>query len=176
MGIRGVVSMPGLLLQNDLEIQRYYFNEALEYYGIDADYYQVKEPTTEFTSAGELSSYFYDPVPMRVIFDQVPKVNTLKKLGWVTELNQDSQPIIHVPFDTPGIQVGALFRIADPLRPGSGRLFRATKMTTGIIYPVAATLQIVAVVGDSPEETVTPYDGNKTIFIDNTTEAEEDVY
>ncbi len=49
-------------------------------------------------------------------------------------------------------------------------------MTTGIIYPAAVTLQIVAVVGDSPEETVTPYDGNKTIFIDNTTEVEEDVY
>lgn len=165
--------MPGLLLQNDLEIQRYYFNEALDYYGIDADYYQVKEETQKFTSAGELSSKYYDPVRVKLIYDQVPKINTLKKLGWVPELNQDSQPIIHIPFDTPGIQVGALFRIEDPLRPGTGKIFRTTKLTTGIIYPVAATLQIVAVLGDSPEETTAPYDGNRTIFIDKKEIADE---
>lgn len=167
--------MAGILLRNDLEIQRYYFNEALDYYGIDADYYQVKEPSQQFTSAGEASSNYYDPVPMRIIFDQVPKVSTLKKLGWVTELNEDSQPIIHIPFDTPGIQFGALFKIADPLKPGSGRMFRATKLSTGIIYPTAVTVQIVAVAGDKITETTKPYDGVKTIFIDKQ-ENRTDVY
>lgn len=158
--------MAGILYQNDLEIQRYYFNEAIEYYGIDADYYQVKTHSQEFNSTGEMSSKYYDPVPIKLIYDQVPKINTLKKLGWVTELSQDSQPLIHIPFDTPGIQVGALFKIEDPLKPGSGRMFRATKMTTGVIYPSAVTLQIVAIVGNYIEETVQPYDGSQTIFMD----------
>lgn len=165
----------GLLLQNDLEIHRHYFEEALDYFGIDAMYYQVKDGSQHYTVEGEQSSNYYDPTPIKLIFDQVPKVGTLKKLGWVTELTSDAQPIIHIPFDTPGIQVGVLFKVMDPLNQKQGKYFRATKMTTGIIYPSAVTMQIVAVIGDDPEETLRPYEGNKTIFIDNQ-ENNDDIY
>lgn len=165
--------MAGILFQNDLEIQRYYFDESLEFYGIDALYYQVNDASQHYTVAGELTSKYHDPIAIKLIYDQVPKIGTLKKLGWVTELNQDAQPIIHISFDTPGIQVGALFKIQDPLNPLSGRMFRATKMTTGIIYPVAVTVQIVAIVGQDIEETVQPYEGNKTLFIDKPEEQNE---
>ena len=154
------------IIQNDATVLRYYLNEMLDMYGIAAKYYQLK-PGCHFTVAGELSANYFDPIDTRVMFDQVPKVSTLKRLGWVTELDQAAS-LIHIPFDTPGICVGAVFSIRDPLAPDSGKLFRVSKLQTGIIYPICVTCQIVPVVGTEPEETLKPYEGDKSIFIDPT--------
>lgn len=156
--------MADSILQNDLLLQRYWFEEVLDLYGISAKYYQLK-PGCKFTSAGELSSNYYDPIKARILFDQVPKISTLKRLGWVTELDQNSS-LIHVKFDTPGIQFGCIYSIKDPLTPDKGRLFRITKLQTGIIYPAAVTCQIVPILGTDPEATTEPYDGSKSIFLD----------
>ena len=151
------------IIQDDAKIFKYYAKEALEMYGIDANYYQCK-PGRTFTTLGELKSCYYSPISAKVIFDQAPTVRTLKKLGWVTEADS-TQPIIHVDFDLPGIEVGCLFNIKDPLRRDSGRMFRITKMSAGILYPATLTCQIVAIVGDDIEETTDPYDGNSSIFL-----------
>ena len=143
------------LVKSDALAWRSYFNEMLRLYGIDASYFQIKEETKSYNETGELSGEYHDPIPTQLIFDQVPTVSTLKKLGWVAELS-DSQPIIHVNYDLPGLQIGACFSIEDPLRPGKGRLFRVTRLSVGIIYPMCATCQIVAVVGDVPEKTLQP--------------------
>lgn len=161
------------LLQNDLEIQRYYFNDACDFYGISARYYQVK-PGMRWTVAGEMKANFYDPVRTKLIFDQVPKVSTLKKLGWVTELDQDSHPLVHLQFDLSGLQVGCVIEIKDPLTVDKGRLFRITKMSTGIIYPASVTCQLVPIVGTNPEETTDPYEGKRSVFLDK--KEQEDVY
>ena len=128
---------------------RRYFKEVLKLYGIDGSYYQVKDGTARF------SALYEQPVPCQMLFDQVPKISTLKKLGWTSELDQN-QPIIYVDFDLPGICMGALFSIEDPLRPGKGRLFRVTKLQVDIVYPSSVACQIVAVLGDSPENTLQP--------------------
>lgn len=134
---------------------RRYFKEVLKLYGIDGMYYQVKEGTAGFNSQGEFSALYEQPVPCQMLFDQVPKISTLKKLGWTSELDQN-QPIIYVDFDLPGICMGALFSIEDPLRPGKGRLFRVTKLQVDLVYPSSVACQIVAVLGDSPENTLQP--------------------
>lgn len=154
------------ILQNDLIILRQQFQEVLDMYGIDALYYQVK-PNHHYTVAGEISANYFDPVPCKILFDAVPKVSTLKKLGWVTELDPGAS-IINVAFDTPGIAFDALYEIKDPLQPDGGRMFRVTKLQTGILYPVNIACQVVPVVGTNPEQTVKPYEGNKSIFLDTT--------
>lgn len=143
------------LVKSDSLIMRRYFQEALRLYGIDANYYSLKDPTKNYNVNGEFSAEYNEPIATQVIFDQVPTVSTLKKLGWVTE-NDKTQPILHVDFDLPEIQVGCLFTIEDPLRPGKGRLFRITKLNVGIIYPMCVTAQVVAVLGDEPEKTLQP--------------------
>lgn len=144
------------LIKNDaLAFQQHYFKEVLQLYGIDAMYYEVIDESVKHTVNGEFSCEYKDPCPTQLLFDQVPKVSTLKKLGWTTELDQ-SQPLVHLDFDLPNIRVGAAFCIEDPLRPGKGRMFRVTKMSTGIIYPMCVTAQIVAVLGDMPEKTLQP--------------------
>lgn len=152
------------IIQDDARIFKFYAKEALEMYGIPSEYYQCK-PGRTFTTLGELKACYYDPVRTKVIFDQAPQVRTLKKLGWVTELDAQ-QPIVHVMFDLPGLEVGCLFNIKDPLTIDSGRMFRITKMSTGILYPATVTCQIVAIMGDEIEETTNPYDGSESIFLD----------
>ena len=127
----------------------------LRKYGIDCSYFEVKEGTVKYNVNGELSAEYKNPIGTQVLFDQVPKVATLKKLGWNTSTDE-SQPLIHVDFDLPGLQVGCLFSIEDPLRPGKGRLFRVTRMSVGIIYPMCVTAQVVAVLGDQIENTLQP--------------------
>lgn len=143
------------LIKSDALKMRFYFREALRLYGIDCNYYEVMPETISYNVNGEFSAKYKNPKPAQLIFDQVPKVSTLKKLGWATE-QEDTQPLVHVDFDLPGIQIGCLFTIDDPLRPGKGRLFRITKMSVGIIYPMCVTAQVVAVLGDEPEKTLSP--------------------
>ena len=145
----------GSLVKQDALMFRRYFKEMLDRYGIDSMYFQVNEETKKYNETGEFSCEYLKPEPCQVIFDEVPKISTLKKLGWSTESSQN-QPIIHVDFDLPGLQFGACFSIEDPLRPGKGRLFRVTKLSVGIIYPMCVTCQVVAVLGDEPEKTLKP--------------------
>lgn len=152
------------IIQNDAKIFRKYANEALDAYGIPSAYFQLK-PGKTYKSAGELSGCYYDPIRTKIIFDQVPSLRTLKKIGWVTEFDTQ-QPIVHVKYDLPGLEVGCLFNVKDPFSKTKGRLFRITKMSAGILYPALITCQIVAVLGDEPEETVNPYDGLDSIFLD----------
>ena len=162
------------ILQNDLTIYRQWASEELDLYGVSAEYYQLK-PNHSWTVAGELAANYFDPRPIKLFFDQVPKISTLKKLGWVTELDQQAS-LVNILFTTPGIAVGCLFNIKDPLTPDSGRLFRVTKLQTGILYPSYVTCQIVPVLGTEPEETVDPYQGNKSIFLDKPEGEQGDEY
>ncbi len=75
------------IIQNDALIYRRYAEEQLDMYGISAYYYQIK-PNHSWTSVGELAANYFDPAPIKLMFDQVPKISTLKKLGWVKELDQ----------------------------------------------------------------------------------------
>ena len=66
----------------------------------------------------------------------------MKKLGWVSELQTETS-IISVPYDTPKIQVGALFIVPGGLDNSQGRLFRVTELSNIMIYPASITCQIV---------------------------------
>ena len=143
------------LIKKDALMFRKYFREMLRKYGIDCSYFQVIEGTAEYNVNGEFSADYHDPISSQVLFDQIPKISTLKKLGWNTSV-EESQPLVHVDYDLPGLQIGCLFSIEDPMRPGKGKLFRVTKMSMGIIYPMCVTAQVVAVLGDQVENTLKP--------------------
>ena len=66
----------------------------------------------------------------------------MKKRGWVSELQTDSS-FIDIAYDTPNIQVGALFIVPSGLDDGKGRLFRCVTMQNSMIYPAAITCEIV---------------------------------
>jgi hypothetical protein len=62
-------------------------------------------------------------------------------MGWVAEL-QEGSSIIHVPYDLPGIQVGALFEVPSGLDQAKPRTFRVISMQNIMIYPASIACEI----------------------------------
>jgi hypothetical protein len=131
----------GTLLTPDIKLHRQWFKEMVKLHGINVIYRAVK-PGMKYTTYAELDINFEPPSLEGCIFDEHPTQQTLKKIGWVSEL-QDSSSIIHVRYDLENIQQGCLFIIPSGLDDGKGRMFRVVKMTTGIIYPASITCEIV---------------------------------
>lgn len=110
-------------------------------HGINVIYRAVKEGK-KWTNYAELDTNFEPPTLEGCIFDEHPTQQTMKMLGWVSEL-QDSSSVIHVRYDLEGIQVGCLFIIPSGLDTTKGRVFRVTKLTNSIVYPASITCELV---------------------------------
>lgn len=131
----------GLLLNGDIKLHRQWFKEMVKLHGINVIYRAVK-PGKKWTSYAELDTNFEPPTLEGCIFDEHPTQQTLKKIGWVSEL-QESSSIIHVRYDLENIQVGCLFIIPSGLDNAKGRVFRVTKLANSIVYPASITCEIV---------------------------------
>lgn len=131
----------GKLLAPDIKLYRKYFEEMCSLLGIQA-IYRAPRKDKHWTTYAEISSNYQDPMIIGCIFDEHPTQQTLKKMGWVSELQQDSS-IIHVPYDLPDLQQGALFILPSGLDDGKGRLFRCVKLVTSIVYPASISCEIV---------------------------------
>ena len=131
----------GSLLAPDTKLHRQFFEEMVQLLGIKV-YYRAPLPGKTYTNYTEIIGNYYDPIEVGVIFDEHPTQQTLKKMGWVSEL-QENASIIHVPYDLPAIQKGALFFIPSGLDNAPSKLFRVTKLTNSIVYPASISCEIV---------------------------------
>lgn len=132
----------GTLLGPEIKIHRQYFREMCKLLGIYVLYRAPKAESKKYTNYAELDASYEEPILVGCIFDEHPTQQTLKKIGWISEL-QDSSSFIHVDYDLPGLQQGALFIIPSGLDDGKGRLFRVVKMVNSIVYPASMTCEIV---------------------------------
>lgn len=147
----------GQLLTPDIRIHRQYFREMCKLLGIRV-LYRAPKIDKSYTTYREIESNYEEPILIGCIFDEHPTQQTLKKIGWVSELNENSS-FIHVDYDLPGLQQGALFIIPSGLDDGQGRLFRVVKMVNEIVYPSSITCEIVPEYEDDFESV----SGGKTI-------------
>lgn len=131
----------GLLLTKDIKLHRQYFQQMVKLIGIQADYYQVK-PGKHYTNYTEIKTTHYEPQKIGCIFTEYPDQKTLKKAGWVAEL-QEGASIIHIPYDTPGIQVGALFSFPSGIDNTPDRVFRVVSMMVTMVYPASISCEVV---------------------------------
>lgn len=131
----------GVLLNPDIKLQRNYFKEMCKLIGISCIYRAVK-PGKKYTTYAELDTNFEKPILLGCIFEEHPTQQTLKKIGWVSEL-QEGSSIIHIPYDTPNIQQGCLFTLPSGLDDGKGRLFRLVKLSNIMVYPASMACEIV---------------------------------
>lgn len=131
----------GLLLTPDIKLHRKYFEEMTKLIGIKVAY-RAPKPDKHYTTYAEIDSNFEKPIVVGVIFEEHPKQDTLKKLGWVSEL-QENASIIHVPYDLPGIQQGAVFLIPSGIDNTKGRIFRVSRMSVDIVYPATISCELV---------------------------------
>ena len=131
----------GILLTPDIKLHRLYFKEMVKLQGINVIYRSLKSGK-KWTTYGEVDSNYNKPEIVGCIFDEHPTQQTLKKIGWVSEL-QESSSLIHVPYDTTGLEVGCLFIVPSGLDDGKGRLFRCVKLSNIMVYPASMTCEIV---------------------------------
>lgn len=131
----------GLLLNNDIKLHRGYFDEMIRLLGIQV-IYRAPLPDKHYTTYAEIESNYAEPILVGCIFDEHPTQQTLKKMGWVAELQQNSS-FIHVPYDLPDLQQGALFIVPSGIDNAKGRLFRVVSMSTSMVYPASVTCEIV---------------------------------
>lgn len=140
----------GLLLNGDIKLQRRYFKEMCKLIGINV-IYRAPKKDKHYTTYSEIKSNYQDPIVIGCIFNEHPTQQTLKKMGWVSELQEDSS-IIHIAYDTPDIQQGSLFILPSGLDDGKGRLFRLVKLSNIMVYPASVACEIVPEYEDTYQE------------------------
>ena len=132
----------GLLLKgNDIKLHREWFKQMTNLIGIKVGY-RAPLPDKNYSDYAELKGNFGKIQVVGCIFEEYPEQQTMKKLGWNAEL-QENASIIHVPYDLEGLQKGAIFLIPSALDNTKGRVFRVTKMSTVMIYPASISCEIV---------------------------------
>ena len=131
----------GLLLNKDIKLHRLYFKEMVKLHGINVIYRSLKKGK-KWTRYGEVDANYNQPQLIGCIFDEHPTQQTLKKIGWISELQQNGS-LIHIPYDTPNIEVGCLFIVPSGLDNATGRLFRCVSLSNIMVYPASITCEII---------------------------------
>lgn len=104
--------------------------------------YRAPLPGKKYTTYAEILSNYSEPEVVGCIFQEHPDQKTMKKIGWVSEM-QDGESIIHVPYDLHDLQVGCLFIVPSGLDCAVGRVFRVTELSNIMIYPASISCKIV---------------------------------
>lgn len=144
----------GILLTKDIKLHRGWFKQMCRLIGINV-IFRAPKPDKHYTTYTEVEANYYKPQLVGCIFEDHPQQRTLRKIGWISEL-QENESIIHVPYDLEGLQQGALFIVPSGLDSAKGRLFRVSKLSNIMIYPASITCAIV------PEYEDTFVDAQKT--------------
>jgi hypothetical protein len=129
-----------LLSKNNIQLHRTYFKEMVKLLGINCKY-RAPLSNKENDSYGDLQTGYKPAIIVGCLFEEHPNQKSLKKAGWVAEL-QEGSSMIHVPYDLPDLQVGALFEVPSGLDTGKGRLFRVIGMSNIMVYPASIACEI----------------------------------
>lgn len=130
----------GLLINKDIKLYRTWFKQMTALHGINCKY-RAPLKNKEYDIHGDLQTGYKPEIIVGCLFEEHPDQKSLKKAGWVAEL-QESSSVIHVPYDLPDLQVGALFEVPSGLDNGKGRLFRVISMSNIMIYPASIACEI----------------------------------
>ena len=115
---------------------------------------QMQLTIKEFDMYGDLKAQYPEKwEAVGCIFQDHPDQKTLKKMGWVAEL-QEGSSIIHVPYDLPNLQVGCLFEVPSGLDSAEPRLFRVISMQNIMVYPASIACEIAPEYEDIDEPVI----------------------
>ena len=129
-----------LLIGKDIKLYRSWFKQMTALHGINCKY-RAPLPNKEYDIHGDLQSGYKPAITIGCLFEEHPNQKSLKKAGWVAEL-QEGSSMIHVPYDLPDLQVGALFEVPSGLDSGKARVFRVISMSNIMIYPASIACEI----------------------------------
>lgn len=140
----------GLLNRNDAAIFRKYFSEMCKLIGQSVGYQYVV--AKDMTIHSEDNSQLSAPVRLDILFDENPSIDTLNKIGWVSELNSQQPVIANLPYNTPKLTVNARITIESVDGVSRPRAFKITKIASDLEYPDAYTCALVPVFDQYPQK------------------------
>lgn len=124
----------GLLTQKDSTIFRKFFKEMAKLRGISVVYqYPIDMNFTIY--AEEDPRGFSEEIKMDIIFTENPKVTTLRKYGWVSQLPEDKPYMAELPYDAPNLCKGCRISIFPPLPLAPKRVFVITDIQANLEFP-----------------------------------------
>lgn len=140
----------GLLIGKDIKLHRAWFKQMTALHGINCKY-RAPLKNKDYDHHGDLQTWYKPEILVGCIFVEHPDQKSLKKAGWVAEL-QEGSSVIHVPYDLPDLQVGALFDVPSGLDTGKDRTFRVISMSNIMIYPASIACEIALEYGSNDEQ------------------------
>jgi hypothetical protein len=129
-----------LLNKKNITLYRTWFKQMTALHGINCKY-KAPLKNKEYDMYADLQTGYKPEILVGCLFEEHPDQKSLKKAGWVAEL-QEGSSIIHVPYDLPDLQVGALFEVPSGLDNSKGRTFRVISMSNIMIYPASIACEI----------------------------------
>lgn len=133
----------GLLNRKDSRIFRQYFKEMVKLIGQSVGYQYIVE--RQYTIHSEDNSTLSAPIRIDVLFDENPKVDTLNRLGWASELNEQRPVVVNMPYDTPNLSINARLIIESVDGTPRPRVFKITQIESDLEFPDAYTCAAVPV-------------------------------
>lgn len=130
-----------LLNEQNIKLNRFYFKQFLSLHGLNIQYRVPIEGVKDYTLNGELDSKYYPAKQISCIFEEHPSQKSMQKMGWSTEL-LESSVVIHVPYDTEGLQAGCLFIIPAGLDNAEPRIFKLLRMQNIAIFPASISCEL----------------------------------
>lgn len=130
-----------LLNKKNIELNRFYFKQALRLYGINVLYRAPRKDQKQYDIHGELDAKYTEPIVVGCIYNEHTDQKTMKKLGWNAE-REETTPVIHVPYDIPNLEAGCLFEIPSGLDNAKARVFKVIDMSTIAIYPASIACKL----------------------------------
>lgn len=153
----------GLLTKKDATIFRKYFKEMAKLRGIPVIYqYPIDMEFSLY--AEEDPKGFSEPIPMDIIFEENPKMATLRRYGWVSEVPEDKPYIAQLPYDAKNLCKGCRVTIPSPFPTTPGRVFVVTEITGNLEFPDNWVCKLAPVFHNKPQKPV-DYENTNYNFI-----------
>lgn len=136
-----------LTKEDDATLFRSWFKEMAKLRGFSVKYRYVKDGLS-ITTHGELNpNDLSDPIDIDIIYEQNPRMKTLRNIGWISESQDDKPYIMMLPFDTPHLSQEA--RVYIPanyeLLTNGFKEFKITSVNMNLEYPDCYICTVVPV-------------------------------
>lgn len=154
----------GRLTSNDSTIFQQYFKEMAELIGIKVIYqYPINMNFSIY--AEEDPTGFSEEMEMDIIFDENPKVTTLRKYGWVSKLEDDKPYMATLPFDAKNLCKGCRITIVPPQPLASKNVFVITDIKANLEFPDSWACKLAPVYFDKQNKKVEEYKDKNNVFM-----------
>lgn len=154
----------GLLTQQDSIIYREFFKEMARLRGIHVVYqYPIDMNFTIY--AEENPKGFSQEIGMDIIFEENPKMTTLRKYGWVYQKPEDKPYLAQLPFDAPNLCAGCRISIIPPLPLASKRAFVITEIQSNLEFPDSWMCKLAPVFFKKQTEKLEQYKDKNNVFM-----------